>query len=36
MRFLALGWLIPTFPPTALSTIDRSVVGTGIQSTPRM
>ena len=33
---LALGWLTPTLPPTELSTMARSVVGTCTHITPRM
>jgi hypothetical protein len=35
VAFLASGWLRPTFPPTALSTMDRRVVGTMSKGRPR-
>ncbi len=35
MRFLPRGWLIPTLPPTELSTIASSVVGTMSKGRPR-
>ena len=35
MMFLAPGWLTPTLPPTELSTMASSVVGTISRGSPR-